>query len=588
MKHRTHTNGQLNRAHVGQTVSLCGWAATLRDHGGVNFVDLRDRWGVTQVVFRPEPDKDLHARARELRPEYCVRVTGKVTPRPEGTVNTKLPTGEIEVEVQSLEVFSRSKTPPFEMEGNQAISEEVRLKHRYLDLRRSATQEPLFFRSRLINAIRQHLTGREFIEVETPILCKSTPEGARDYLVPSRLNHGEFFALPQSPQLFKQLLMVSGFERYFQIAKCFRDEDLRADRQPEFTQLDLEMSFVNEEDIFEVIESMMAEVFEKAAGQKLTTPFPRLSYADAMARFGSDKPDLRFALEIRDASEVFAETGLKIFKQTLDGGGVILALKAPGAGGRFSRKDFDDMVTFAKSQGAAGLAYLKWTAAGIESPIAKFLKAEEIARLGELLPEGVKEGDAVFFAADKKRPAQLLLGAVRLELARRLGMRPQGGISLAWIHEFPLLQLNAEDGKWNSEHHPFTGIHPEDTGLLGVDNGAIRSLSYDLVLNGNEIASGSIRIHDAVLQEKVFETIGLDPEECRKRFGFLLKAFEYGPPPHGGIAIGLDRLTAILTNRESIRDVIAFPKTQKAICPLTQAPSEVDPVQLKDLGLKIA
>lgn len=585
---RTHTNGELNSQHLNQTVRLSGWVASARDHGGVTFVDLRDRWGTTQVVFSPAVSAELHEKARELRNEFCIGVVGTVKARPAGTVNAKIPTGQIEIGATELVVYSRAKTPPFEIDTDEKLSEEIRLKYRYLDLRRASMRDGILFRNEVIFAMRKFLQSKQFVEVETPILTKSTPEGARDYLVPSRLNHGEFFALPQSPQIFKQILMVSGFDRYFQMAKCFRDEDLRADRQPEFSQLDLEMSFVTDEDIFEIFEALLKDVFKTCLNIDLKTPFPRFTYADVMARYGSDKPDLRFGLELRDVSKVFAQTELKIFKETLANGGVIAALQVPQPTHAFSRKDFDDLIAFAKEQGAGGLAYLKVTDAGVESPLAKFLTAAEIDALKKSLPTAVKPGDIVFFAADKKKTALGVLGQVRLKLGAKLGLIPQGVYHWAWVKDFPLFNWNEEGKRWDSEHHPFTSPHPEDFAKLGVDNGNIRSLSYDLVLNGNELASGSIRIHDPELQQKVFDIIGLAPEESKARFGFLLKAFEYGPPPHGGAAIGIDRLLTILLGRESIRDVIAFPKTQKAVCPMTEAPSTVDLKQLRDLGIRLA
>ena len=594
---RTHTCGELSEKHVGQTATLSGWVARVRDHGGVNFIDLRDRWGITQVVFRPD-DKQLHAAGRDLRPEFCVRVTGGIGKRPAGTENANIPTGRIEMTASELVVYSKSATPPFEIHGDSPVGEEARLEYRYLDLRRPQMQEALIFRGKLIQAMREFLSRENFVEFETPILTKSTPEGARDYLVPSRLNHGQFFALPQSPQLFKQLLMVSGFDRYYQVAKCFRDEDLRADRQPEFTQLDVEMSFVDKEDVFRAVEGTFAHLFKTVVGKPLATPFPRLPYKDAMRLYGSDKPDLRFGLPIADLSSVLKGSGFNVFKSALElKDGVVLGLRVPKPETPFSRKDFDDLIEFAKANGAKGLAYAAADAqGGLDSPIAKFLKPDEITAIRGALgaelkpglgPPGCVAGDLVFFAADARKKAQSVLGAVRLRLGQKLKLIPENVFSFTWIDEFPLFNYNEETKGWDSEHHPFTGPHPDDVAKLGTDNGAIRSLSYDLVLNGNELASGSIRIHDAAVQRKVFETIGIGAEEAEKRFGFLLKAFKYGPPPHGGIAVGVDRLVAILLGRESIREVVAFPKTQRAYCPMTDAPSPVDDRQLKDLGIKI-
>lgn len=585
---RTHTNGELNAAHIGKTVSLTGWVAVSRDHGGLVFVDLRDRWGITQLVFNPDNDSKVHQTGSTLRSEDCIGIKGVVCARPEGTKNSKLSTGDIEVNVESVEVFSRSETPPFELDTTEYISEEVRLKHRYLDLRRASMQESLLFRNKLIHSTRCFMNDNQFVEIDTPILTKSTPEGARDYLVPSRVHPGSFFALPQSPQLFKQILMVSGFDRYFQIAKCFRDEDLRADRQPEFTQIDLEMSFVEQEDIFRTIEALLQRISRETMNIDLKAPFERLTYADAMKRYGSDKPDLRFGLEIEDVSSVFTKTSFKIFQQTLAGNGSILALKVPGSTDKFSRKDYDALIEFSKEHGASGLAYVKIVESGIESPIAKFLTEEEVTALKDALPGKGQAGDVVFFAADKTAIATKVLGALRGRLGKQLNLIEEGTFKWTWITDFPLFHYNEEEKRWESEHHPFTSPNKEDIAKLGTDNGAVRSSSYDLVLNGNEIASGSIRIHDKATQQKIFDIIGLEPEETLKRFGFLLRSFEYGPPPHAGIALGLDRLLTIFLGRESIRDVIAFPKTQRAICPMTSAPSDVPASQLKELSIRVA
>ncbi len=582
---RTHTCGESSEKLLNQDVTLCGWVARVRDHGGVNFVDLRDRWGVTQVVFRPELDAKLHESSKELHNEFCITVTGTVQKRPAGTENTKLPTGAVEVLAKSIKIFSRSTPPPFEITDESPVGEEVRLKYRFLDLRRPLMQDALIFRSRLIQEMRNYLHGLQFVEVETPVLTKSTPEGARDYLVPSRVNPGQFFALPQSPQLFKQLLMVSGYDRYFQVAKCFRDEDLRADRQPEFTQLDVELSFITKEDVFRTIEGLFDHLFKTAAKKPLKIPFKRLNYADAMKLYGTDKPDLRFDLPLTDLTAVFKSTGFKIFKQAVDSGGAVIGLRVPGTAEKFSRKDFDDLIEFAKTQGAGGLAYLKVTAAGVDSPIAKFLTEPEIAALKAAT--GAAAGDVVFFGADAVKKTQMFMGAVRLQLGRKLQLAPKDAFSFLWVDEFPLFAWNEEDKRWDSEHHPFTSPHADDIAKVGVDNGNIRSQSYDLVLNGNEIASGSIRIHDEALQKKIFETIGIDAQHAEERFGFLLSAFRFGPPPHGGIAIGCDRLATILLGRDSIREVVAFPKTQKAVCPLTDAPSPADPKQLRELGIKV-
>ena len=585
---RTHNCGQLTAKDLNKETTLSGWVGKVRDHGGVNFVDLRDRWGVTQVVFRPELDKKLHEDAQSLRSEFCIQVTGSVGRRPAGTENAKIPTGEVEVTAKSMKVLSKSAPLPFEIADDDKAGEEVRLAHRFLDLRRPFMQKNLMFRSELIHQVRVFLNGQGFIEFETPILTKSTPEGARDYLVPSRVNQGQFFALPQSPQLFKQLLMVSGFDRYYQVARCFRDEDLRADRQPEFTQLDLEMSFADENDIYRVIEGVFEHVFRTVLGKKLEVPFKRMPHKEAVSRYGSDKPDLRYGLPITDLSDAFKGSGFNVFKSALEGkDGAVLGLRLPKPAQDFSRKDFDDLIEFAKAAGAKGMAYLKFTADGIDSPVAKFLGAGEVQALRAAFKGEAQPGDIVFFGADHRRMAQSVLGAVRTKLAQKLGLIPKDVYSFTWIDQFPLFQWNEEEKRWDSEHHPFTSPHPDDLAKLGKDNGNIRSLSYDLVLNGSELASGSIRIHDVDVQKKIFEIIGIKDEEAEKRFGFLLKAFRYGPPPHGGIAFGVDRLAAILLGRDSIREVIAFPKTQKAVCPLTEAPSPVDPRQLKELGIKV-
>ncbi|MFT5206640.1 MAG: aspartyl-tRNA synthetase [Candidatus Omnitrophota bacterium] len=585
---RTHKNNELNPSHLNQEVKLCGWVAKMRDHGGVNFVDLRDRWGVTQVVFNPELNLEVHALSQSLRSEFCVQVSGFVRPRPEGTVNPNLPTGAIELEANQMTIFSKSKTPPFEIDSQDTLSEDIRLKYRYLDLRRNEMQKNLLFRNDFLFAVRQYLQDQEFVELETPILTKSTPEGARDYLVPSRVHPGEFFALPQSPQLFKQLLMVSGFDRYFQIAKCFRDEDLRADRQPEFTQIDVEMTFVSEEDIYAMTEKMVEQVYERVLKKKLTLPFKRISHKDAISRYGSDKPDTRFDLELKCVTSVFKSASLRIFKDTVENGGSIIALHLVQPKVNLSRKDYDSLIQVAKDNGAGGLAYIKVTEAGFESPIAKFFSDEEKEALANVLPNELVAGDVIFFAADVTSVAQHVLGQIRLELARRLELIDPSDFDWIWVTDFPLFKFESNTNSWTSEHHPFTSPHPDDVDKIGVDNANIRSLSYDLVLNGNEIASGSVRIHDAVMQQKIFDTIGLSKEESAERFSFLLKAFEYGPPPHAGIALGVDRLVALFMNCDSIREVIAFPKTQKASCPLTDAPSAVDSKQLRDLGVKLS
>lgn len=574
---RTHTCGELNEKNIGEQVTLCGWVDTVRDHGGLVFIDLRDRYGKTQLV--------RSGSVTDYKTEDCVQVKGKVQARPKGTENSKIPTGQIEISVDSIQTFSQSQPLPFEVSKSRETNEELRMKYRYLDLRNPAVQKSLFIRHRVIQIIRRIFDKHHFIEVETPILTKSTPEGARDYLVPSRVNQGEFFALPQSPQLFKQILMVSGFDRYFQIAKCFRDEDLRADRQPEFTQLDIEMSFLDENDLFTIIEETCKAVWKEVLGVELA-PFSRLTYQDAMARYGSDKPDVRFGLEFRDASHLVKDCEFKVFKDTLakENHAVIgICVSKPEA----SRKDIDTLTEFVKAEGALGLAYFKVEEGRLESPIAKFIDEKIQKELIRLFNAG--PGDLLLFIADEQKKARKILGALRLQVSRWKSLVKPGSFHFAWVTDFPLFQWNEDEKRWDSEHHPFTCPHIEDwkrykpSGELGK----IRSRAYDLVLNGNEIASGSIRIHDRQMQKEIFGLIGLSEEDINVRFAFLLKAFEFGAPPHGGIALGIDRVLTILLGLESIREVIAFPKNQKAVCPMTDAPSPVNEKQLKELGIKI-
>ncbi|HTL70052.1 MAG TPA: aspartate--tRNA ligase [Candidatus Eisenbacteria bacterium] len=574
---RTHNCGELTEKNIGQEVTLAGWIDTIRDHGGVTFIDLRDRYGKTQLVTPATGDYNT---------EFCIQVKGKVKARPAGTENRKIPTGLVEIEVGSITVLSRSEPLPFEVTKSTETNEELRLKYRYLDLRNPAVQKALFARHRIYQIIRRTFDAHGFIEVETPILTKSTPEGARDYLVPSRVNPGEFYALPQSPQLFKQILMVSGFDRYFQIAKCFRDEDLRADRQPEFTQLDMEMSFLEEDDLFAVIEEVMKAILKEVPGYELQTPFPRLSYQEAMTRYGTDKPDLRFDLPIVDVSGIARGCDFKVFREAASAeGGAVLGICLKGA--QFSRKEIDDLTEFAKGEGALGLAYFKAEGGKLEAPIAKFFKPETVEEIRAKF--GAADGDLVVFAADKLKKAQKILGAVRLHFARLKGLAKPGTFHFSWVTDFPLFQYDEEDGRWVSEHHPFTSPNKEDWDRYkkAGELGKIRSRAYDLVLNGSEIASGSVRIHSRDLQNEIFETIGLSPEEIKTRFGFLLGAFQFGTPPHGGLAFGIDRLVTIALGLDSIREVIAFPKNQKAVCPMTEAPSPVAEKQLKELNIKI-
>ncbi|MBI4352339.1 MAG: aspartate--tRNA ligase [Candidatus Omnitrophica bacterium] len=582
---RTHTCGELMEKDIGREVELCGWVDTVRDHGGLLFIDLRDRYGKTQLVASGAGWVVGHS----FKPEDYVRVKGKVQRRPKGTENPNLLTGQIEVAIEFPLLDSTTCKPlPFEVVKSRETNEDLRLKYRFLDLRNPAVQKNLFARHKAYQAIRRALDERHFIEVETPILTKSTPEGARDYLVPSRLNQGEFYALPQSPQLFKQLLMVSGFDRYFQIAKCFRDEDLRADRQPEFTQLDMEMSFITEEDVFTVVEKVLEAIFKEVLNQDLKTPFRRLSYQEAINQYGTDKPDLRFDLAVQCLNEIAADSEFKVFKDVVSKtDGAVVGICVP-QGGSASRKDIDTLTDFVKNEGALGLAYFKVVNGALDSPISKFFTPNVQGRFIQKF--AAADGDLILLIADELKKAIKIAGALRLYAAKRENLVDGKRFDFNWVTDFPLFQWNEEEKHWESEHHPFTSPNMEDwvkykkTGELGK----IRSSAYDLVLNGSEIGSGSIRIHRRSVQQEVFEAIGLGKEEIERRFGFLLRAFEFGAPPHGGIALGVDRLLTILLGLDSIREVIAFPKNQKAVCPMTEAPSPVAAKQLKELGIKIA
>lgn len=581
---RTHRAGEIDIKNLGEELVLNGWVDTRRDHGGLIFVDLRDRSGIVQVVFSPEVDKEAFYLAEQIRGEYVVAVKGKVQKRPEGTENPDLKTGQVEVYARQMEVLNSSKTPPFYIEDGIDVDETLRLRYRYLDLRRPEMQQNIMLRHRMVKVMRDYLDQQGFVEIETPILTKSTPEGARDYLVPSRVHAGEFFALPQSPQIFKQLLMVAGMERYFQIARCFRDEDLRADRQPEFTQLDMEMSFIDEEDVFILVEELMQSIIKEATGRDITTPFPRISYPEAMLKYGSDKPDLRFGLEIQDITAEVRDVEFKVFSSAIAGGGVVRALNARGCAS-FTRREIDELGQMAVENGARGMAWIVVAKDGLKSPIIKFFTGEQVERILEALQ--ARPGDLLLFAADQAAVVERVLGNLRLELARRLNLIDAEQLNLAWVVDFPLLEFDDEEGRYVAVHHPFTSPRSEDIALLDSHPERVRARAYDLILNGMEVGGGSIRIHRKEVQEKLFSLLGLSQEESADKFGFMLEAFEYGTPPHGGIAFGIDRLVMLLARRGSIRDVIAFPKTQSASCLMTGAPSSVGSKQLRELSLKV-
>ncbi len=603
---RSHTCGELRKAQLGQEVSLCGWVAKRRDHGGLIFVDLRDRYGITQVVFDPAFKNtapvpgglpSTHELAGKLRSEFVIFVKGKVRSRPEGMTNTKLGTGEVEMAVSDLVILSEAKTPPFTIDEESDASENIRLKYRYLDLRRSPLQKNLLTRHRMLSVMRNHLDANGFCDVETPILYKSTPEGARDFVVPSRLNPGTFYALPQSPQTLKQLLMVSGLDRYYQIARCFRDEDLRADRQPEFSQVDIEVSFLDEEGFFPILEEMMKKLWKEILGQEIKTPFPRMPYAEAMNRFGSDKPDVRFGLELQELSEVFASSGFQVFNQALKPNargmrGSVRAIKVDGKAESFSRKDLDELTAQAATYGAKGLLWIKVQAGGeLQSPAAKFFSDTEKQALASKL--ALKQGDLVLIIADGKNKVVFdALGAIRMSVGQKLGVVPkpgEGDPAFLWVTRFPLVEFDDRDGRYYALHHPFTSPRPEffSDFVEGKNLENIEASAYDLVLNGVEIGGGSLRIYRPEVQAAMFKLLGLTPEEARDKFGFFLEALTYGTPPHGGIAFGVERLAAILCGVGPIRDVMAFPKTQKGSCLMSESPSEVSPAQLAELQISV-
>jgi aspartyl-tRNA synthetase len=582
---RTHHCNALRASEVGKEVVLFGWVATRRDHGGVMFVDLRDREGITQLVFNPENNPQIHELAKDLRSEYVLGIKGKVRPRPEGMANSKLPTGQIEVIVEEFEVFNRAKTPMFPIEDTVEVNEELRLKYRYLDLRRRPMLKNMKVRHQVMQAARRYLEGQGFLEIETPILAKSTPEGARDYLVPSRIYPGKFFALPQSPQLFKQILMVAGMERYMQIVRCFRDEDLRADRQPEFTQIDLELSFVSQEEVLSIMEGLVASIWKEAGGIELALPFPRMSYKEAMDRYGLDAPDTRFELELKEVTEVFRKTSFKVFADTIGRGGIIKAINVKGKSD-LSRSELDELTQFVAIYGAKGLAWIKVQENEWQSPIVKFFSDEEKEGLKKTL--GMEAGDLVLFVADKPKIVNDALGNLRENLGAKLKLIDENKLRFLWIVDFPLFEYDEAEKRHVAIHHPFTSPKPADLPFLDSEPLKARANAYDLVLNGNEIGGGSIRIHSMEVQKKVFNLLGISEPEAHEKFGFLLEALSFGAPPHGGIAFGLDRITMLLTGTESIRDVIAFPKTQKAVDPMTEAPSEVAAKQLLELGIKVS
>jgi aspartyl-tRNA synthetase len=582
--YRTHSAGELRKDNAGERVRLAGWVHRRRDHGGLIFIDLRDRWGITQVTFHPERD-GIFTSAERLRPEWSISVVGEVVLRPEGNENPDLPTGAIEVEATGLEILNPSETPPFEIERDRPVDETLRLKYRYLDLRRERMRDKILLRHRVVKHMRDYLDDRGFVEIETPLLTASTPEGARDYLVPARLYPGQFYALPQSPQQFKQLLMVAGFERYFQIARALRDEDQRGDRQPEHTQLDLEMSYTTQDEILDLIEGLYSEIVEQFTVKRLlTSPFPRLTYAEAMDRFGTDKPDIRFGLELNDISRLAADSEFKVFKGAVQSGGSVRGI-AVGDLGDLTRRELDELTAVATSGGARGLAYFQVQPDGLKSPIAKFFSQEQQATLRETL--GAAEGDWLFFVADKNPVVFESLGRLRLHFRDRLSLSDPDVLGMCWVTDFPLFEWNEDEGRIEPMHHMFTMPRVEDLPLLESDPLQVIGQLYDLVANGTELASGSMRIHNPDLQQKVFDVIGIGPEEAHRRFGTILTAFSYGAPPHGGIAPGVDRLVMLLTDEPNIREVMAFPKTQAARDEMMDAPGPVSEEQLKELNISL-
>lgn len=581
---RTHRCGELDIGNTGETVTVMGWANKRRDLGGVIFIDLRDRSGMLQVVFNSSIGEEMFSKAETIRSEYVLALVGEVVKRSPETVNPRMKTGEIEVMVKELRILSRAETPPVQIEEDSDVNEMVRLRYRYLDLRRPDMQRNLMLRHRVAKIARDYFDSNGFLEIETPILGKSTPEGARDYLVPSRVHPGKLYALPQSPQLFKQLLMVAGYDRYMQITKCFRDEDLRADRQPEFTQIDLEMSFVNVDDVLNINEGFIKRAFKESLDVEIQTPIPRLTYQDAMDRYGSDKPDIRFGLELVNISDLVSDCGFKVFSDTVKNGGSVRAINAKGCGAKFSRREIDSLVDFVKIYKAKGMAWISVEENELKSAITKFFNEAEVQAILDRVK--AEPGDLICFIADKNQVVYDSLGALRLELARRLGLLDKNVFKFLWVTEFPLLEYSEEENRWVAKHHPFTSPMDEDLEYLDSDPGRVRAKAYDIVLNGVELGGGSIRIHMEDLQSKMFQLLGFTEEKARESFGFLLDAFKYGVPPHGGLAYGLDRMIMLMAGRSSIRDVIAFPKVQNASDPMTNAPDFVEPKQLKELHIR--